>query len=72
MKAEEIAKWVVDNRYNCTTISDEEMYKLVLNEINLNFKSVYKNKVSCSTCKYLSVECNICDSCYAYDNYLPK
>jgi hypothetical protein len=56
MKAEQIAKWVIDNRYNCTTISDEEMYKLVLSEIKSNFKPINTNLDNirvCSNCKFL-------------------
>jgi hypothetical protein len=38
MKAQEIAKWVIDNRYNCTTISDEYMYNIIVAEISSLWK----------------------------------
>lgn len=54
MKAEEIAQWVIDNRYSKSEkqkISDAEMYRFIVNVINkLNISTAlfFKNKPVCN------------------------
>ena len=78
MKAEDIAKWVIDNRYNCTTISDEEMYKIVLGDITFLLNKAVSTNVSldsiklCTNCKFCDVHefDEPCKSCLEHAEYI--
>ena len=72
MKAEEIAQWVIDNRYPKSEqekVSDFEMYHFIITSIN----SV-ELETNCSTCKYQEVSKYVvpCYGCNDFSNFERK
>jgi hypothetical protein len=71
---EEIAQWVINNRYPKSEnekVSDLEMYHQLVTNIK---KLSPQETLNCSSCKH--VQCSIyvepCDSCDGHSNYKPK
>ena len=73
MKAENIAQWVIDNRYSF--ILNSEMYSVVLRDIKslLNKENSHEGQVKlCSNCKYLNNPEGEepCKTCLNYTEYI--